>query len=168
MKSIADLQGQDLHWVQPNMLQPHFELRTSSGAVVASITRSGFINITDQVEAAGGHYRIAHKGFLNRIFEIRPQNGAEQPPLYVFHNTGAKLVLPDGGEVFWKKVGGVKALQWEWTRADGTHLLSLDGGAGERVTSHLRLALGAADEGTRLLLAMLGAYLILLYGDEAE
>jgi hypothetical protein len=167
MKSIADLQGQDLHWVQPNMLQPQFELRTSSGAVVASITRSGFLNITDEVSAAGGQYRISHKGFLNRYFEIRPQNSVEQPPLYVFHNTGARLILPNGAEVLWKRSGGAKSAQWEWARADGTRLMLIDG-VGEQVTSHLKLALGAADEGTRLLLAMLGAYLILLYGDEAE
>jgi hypothetical protein len=168
MKTFADLQGEDLRWVQPNLLQPIYELRTMTGGVVATVRRSGFVNAVDEVEAAGGHYRIAHKGLVNRRFEIRAANGDTQTPLYVFRHSGACLTLPDGSEVLWKKIGRADSARWEWVRADGTRLMGLSSGGGERITAQLRLDLGAADAGTRLLLAMLGAYLLLLYGDEAE
>jgi hypothetical protein len=168
MKTIDELQGQDLHWVQPSLMQPTYELRTTTGGTVARVARSGMLNAVDEVEAAGGRYRIAHKGLINRYFEICPVNGDAQPPLYVFQHTGATLTLPNGERVLWKKVGQANSARWEWVRADGTRLMSLTSGGGERITSHLCWELGAADAGTRLLLAMLGAYLILLYSDEAE
>jgi len=52
-------------------------------------------------------------------------------------------------------------------RASGVKLLELTC-PGDKATAQIRLDLGAADPGTRLLLALLGAYLILLYHDEIE
>jgi hypothetical protein len=166
MKTIADLKGQDVHWVQPNLLRQHYELRTREGEVVATLVRSGMINEVDQVEAAGGHWRIAHKGLLTRRFEIRTANGEDTAPTYIFQHTDGKLTLPNGEAVSWKKAGEPKETRWSWLSASGKRLLTLTSGEGKVINNHIRLDVGAASEGTRLLLVLLGCYLLLLYSDE--
>jgi hypothetical protein len=105
---------------------------------------------------------------LSRRFEIRAADGAESEPVYVFHHSGGSLSLPDGNTVYWKKAGEPKETRWQWFSATGKRLLTLTSGGGSHINSHIRLDLGAAAEGTRLLLVLLGCYLILLYSDEAE
>jgi hypothetical protein len=166
MQTFADLKGEDLHWVQPSLMSPVYELRTLTGAVVARVTRSGLINEVDHVEAAGGQYRIAHNGILNRWFEISAIQDGEGAPRYVYHHQGARLTLPQGDSVHWRRVAP-SPISWAWVRASGVKLLELTC-PGDKATAQIRLDLGAADPGTRLLLALLGAYLILLYHDEIE
>jgi hypothetical protein len=166
MQTFADLKGEDLRWVQPSLMSPVYELRTLAGAVVARVTRSGLINEVDQVEAAGGQYRIAHKGVLNRWFEIGAVQDDAAAPRYVYHHQGARLTLPQGEIILWQRIAA-KPISWAWVRDSGVRLLVLTC-PGDNATAQIRLELGAADPGTRLLLALLGAYLILLYNDEIE
>ncbi|MCC6615113.1 MAG: hypothetical protein IT320_16670 [Anaerolineae bacterium] len=166
MKTIADLKGEDLRWVQPRLFRHTYELRTMTGDVVATITRTGLFREVDQAEAAGERWTITHVGGLSRRFEIRPAESPDDAPRYVFHQQGCQLDLPGGGAARWEKLNDQGDAVWQWTGDDGECLLKLSSGDGERITSHIRLELGAADAGTRLLLAMLGSYMILLYGDE--
>lgn len=166
MQTFADLKGEDLHWVQPTLMAPVYELRTLTDAVVARVTRSGLINEVDHVEAAGGQYKIAHKGVLHRWFEISPIQNSESAPRYIYHHQDARLTLPQGGSVHWQRVAP-SPISWAWVRDGGIKLLELTC-PGDKATARIRLELGAADPGTRLLLALLGAYLILLYNDEIE
>lgn len=168
MKTIADLKGEDLRWVQPSLFKHTYELRTMTGDVVATITRTGLFREVDEAEAAGERWTIAHVGGLTRRFEIRQADAPDSAPRYVLHHQGCRLELPGGGEVRWEKLGGEGEAVWQWTGRDGSCLMKLSSGGGERITSRIRLELGAADAGTRLLLALLGSYLILLYGDEVE
>ena len=165
MQTFADLKGEDLRWVQPSLMSHIYELRTLTGAVVARVTRSGLINEVDQVEAAGGQYRIAHKGILNRWFEISAVQDAATPR-YVYQHQGARLTLPQGEIIHWQRTAA-QPISWAWVRDSGVRLLELTC-PGDKATAQIRLDLGAADPGTRLLLALLGAYLIFLYHDEIE
>ncbi len=165
MQTFADLKGSDLHWVQPNLLRHVYELRTSEGETAAELTRSGLLFEVDTVEAAGRRWRIEHKGAFNRRFEIRPDGADNDQPLYVFHHQGCRLILPGGGHADWEKIG---TASWAWMTEDGRCLMTLVSRDGERVTARIRLELGEAEVGTRLLLALLGCYLILLYSDEIE
>lgn len=162
MKTISEVGGQELHWVQPHVLKQHFELRDAGGQVVASVERrGGLLRSSDEVEAVGGRWRIDH-GLAGRRFEIRPAEEAG-PPRYLFEHP-ERLTLPDGQIVTWRK-HGADAI-YSWTSAEGVMLLRLTSGDGGEVSPRLRIELGAAEAGTRLLLAMLGAYLILLYTDD--
>ncbi len=164
MQTFADLKGEDLRWIQPNVMSPSYELRTVADEVVARVTRAGLINEVDEVEAAGGHYRIAHRGILSRWFEISKVDNGQASPSYVFHHQDARLTLPQGEIVHWRRIAA-SPLAWAWVRDSGVKLLQLTC-PGDEATTRIRLDLGAADPGTRLLLALLGAYLILLYSDE--
>jgi len=166
MKTFADLKGEDLRWVKPRLFKNIYELRTMVGDVVATITRTGLFREVDHAEAAGERWTITHEGGLSRRFEIRPVDAPDVAPRYVFHHQGCRLDLPDGGAARWEKLNHEGEAVWQWTGDDGDCLLKLSSGDGERLTSQIRLELGAADAGTRLLLAMLGSYLILLYCDE--
>jgi hypothetical protein len=167
MLTFTDLKGEDLHWVQPSLMSPVYELRTMTGEVVARISRTGLINQIDEVEAAGGHYRIHHKGILNRWFDIHRVTDDGETPEYQFHHESAELVLPDEHRIHWRKMSQ-KPIRWAWMREDTTMPLLQLTCPGDKATAQIHLELGSADPGTRLLLALLGAYLVLLYSDELE
>jgi hypothetical protein len=166
METFADLKGEAVHWVQPSLMTHAYELRTLTGSVVARVTRTGLLNAVDEVEAAGGCYRIAHKGLLNRWFEISAADDAPASPRYVFHHQDGRLTLPSGNIIHWRRIAA-NPISWAWVRDSGVKLLELTC-PGDKPTAQIRLDLGAADPGTRLLLVLLGSYLILLYHDELE
>ena len=165
MQTFADLKGSDLQWVQPNLLRHVYELRTTDGETAATLTRAGLLFEVDTVETMGRHWRIEQKGAFNRRFEIHADDATPGQPHYVFRHQGCQLTLPDGGHTHWQKTD--KA-QWTWTDDGGRLLMTLTSGDNERGTARIRLDLAQAEAGTRLLLALLGCYLILLYSDEIE
>jgi hypothetical protein len=165
MQTFTDLKGSDLHWVQPNLLRHVYELRTTDGETAATLTRTGLLFEVDTVETMGRRWRIEHKGAFNRRFEIRADDADPGQPLYVFQHQDCRLTLPDGGHAVWRKTD--KA-QWRWLDDSGRLLMTLTSGDNERATARIRLELAQAEAGTRLLLALLGCYLILLYSDEIE
>ncbi len=169
MKTFAELEAQDLHWVRAKRAWWHlasYQLRNKDGEVYATIQREGWDMVT--VDAPGNRWKIERQArFLKSRRIVVTSVGTGEPPAeFVQKGHHGILTYPDGRVFTWKALGlGMKT--WVWMDAIDRPVLGfeLKGFWQTRGEIHIHPE-STADKAPPLLL-FLGWYLILITKSDA-
>jgi hypothetical protein len=97
MRSVRDLIGQELKWVQPKAMQMEYELRSAEEPVASLRFRSSFGSLATG-ECADGCWTFKRVGFWRTRATIRVCG--TETDIAAFHNntwtSGGTLEMPDG------------------------------------------------------------------------
>lgn len=163
MKTIRELEDQNLHWVQPSMWRSVFELRTEDGSVLATITRTSWFKSTVEVDAVGNRWVFDVKGLLRRSIIIRSVGTGEEPAHFVYKGiNGGELTFADGRLFLWKP-SNFWGSKWVWTTAEGDPIMGFKTGGALKLNSEISLDPETEADKAPPLLVFLGWYLYLLY-----
>ncbi|MBK8027411.1 MAG: hypothetical protein IPK19_39985 [Chloroflexi bacterium] len=177
MKTLADLEQQDMSWVKARRRRlfdkPRFELRTSDGEVLASITRRGGWRSAVEVDAPGSHWLLEYKPrlFKRPQITIRSVGTGEEPAVFEPKGFEGTLTYPDGRVfTFTRHTRVFKATRWVWALPDGSPILGIEIKSGWSTRGEISLdpdiPTDVLTEKAPPLLLFLGWYLILLHEDE--
>ena len=124
MKSVRDLVGCELKWVQPRALKREFELRDGE-EVVATLGFRSLLGTFATAGTADGSWTFKRSGFWRTHVTVRPSGSDSE--IAIFRNStwsgGGTLDLPDGRHFpantnFWgstyefKDAGGVPLVRY--------------------------------------------------------
>lgn len=163
MKSFAELENQDLRWVQPSAWKNEYELQTPDGSAVARIARTSWWNYKAEVEAIGNRWTFDRKGFWQHQIEILSVGTGEEPARYFYR--GKRLVFPDGREYLWRS--NIWGSKYTWTTLSGDPIVGFQTGGMFRMNAEIDMDPEVADMKTLPLMIFLGWYLILLARQDA-
>jgi hypothetical protein len=167
MKTIAELAGQELKWVQPSALKMRYELRAGDMLAAALHFRSSFGSFATG-ESADGCWTFKRVGFLQTRVTIRACG--QDNEIAVFKNNtwsgGGTLELPGGKKLLASTNLWQSKLEFE-TEA-GDKVLEFNSGG----VIHLSATVGIQPEAFRMAelpwIVMLGWYLVvMMYMDSA-
>jgi len=164
MRSVAEVAGQELLWIQPAAFRREHELRAGDDVVATLRFQRG--SLAD-AEAAGAHWTFKRQGFWQPRVTVR--TAGSDADLAVFHPRwigGGTLESPDGRAI---RLSSANFWQSEWVWQDNDRpLIRIKGRHG------LIKANGAVDIQPEAIaypdlamLVLLGWYLILLHAEDS-
>ncbi len=167
MKTISDLYGNDLQWIQPRLTDPYFELRSGEQFLASLRFKNAFGSLAEGV-IDENIWTFKRQGFLNTHVTIRAKGKEEN--IAVFRNNtwseGGTLEFPDGlkftaNSNFWNE-------QFEFTGNTGKTLMKLSQVSGIKL--HARLEILALPEELNAYpwIVLLGWYLTVMASREGE
>ena len=161
MKAIADYTAQELHWSQPSSLERAYDLMAGEELLATLRFQSGTLA---EAETADGRWTFKREGFLHTQVTVRAPGSDADLAVFRPHwagggdmTAGLAAGLEFSAANFWNS-------KWAWKDHDQV-LISYRGPGG---LVKAKAAMEIAPEAGRLpnlsLLAVLGWYLILLFG----
>lgn len=163
MKSFAELENQDLRWVQPSVWKNDYVLQTSDGSAIARISKLNWWSDKMEVEAVGNRWEFARKGWWQQRIEIRSVGTGEEPARYFYK--GQRLEFPDGREYHWRS--NFWGSKYTWVTLNGDPIIGFQTGGMFRMNGDIHMDPEVADMKTLPLMIFLGWYLILLARQDA-
>lgn len=158
MRSVKDVAGAQVAWVQPVRAKEAFELRTGD-EVVGTLVWSGRSLAT--ADTADGRWTFKREGFLHPRVTVRVPGSDDN--VAVFHpgwTGGGTLDLGSGRQIrfvaanFWRS-------RWQWLDGDAKPLIHFNSQQGAlRLDGEVELEAGAAESPHAALMLTLGWYLI--------
>ncbi|MBL8133219.1 MAG: hypothetical protein JNL42_15265 [Anaerolineae bacterium] len=173
MKTLADLELQDMTWVKARRRgwfdKPRFELRAGSGEVLATIVRKGGLRSGAVVDAPGSRWLLDYRTrlFKRPVLTIQSVGTGDEPAIFETRGYEGRLIYPDGRVfTFTRHTRMFKPPRWVWTMEDGSPILGIElkGTRGE-ISLDPDIPTEVLAQKAPPLLLFLGWYLILLYED---
>lgn len=167
MTTISQLTGTGLHWKQPHMNEPSFELTGNEGALAKLHFKNSFGSYAEG-EVDGQVWTFKRQGFLNTYVAVR-KKGAEANIAVYKNNTwsgGGTLELPDGRKYpansnFWSD-------RFEFSSESGKPLIQYTHITGFKLHAQLEVLPGAALLDDIPWILLLGWYLAVMASREGE
>jgi len=167
MKTMTDLVGTELEWVQPNALKMHYELREGEERAAALRFRSSWGTFAT-AESPEGCWTFKRTGFWQTRVTIRAC-GSENDLAVFKHNTwsgGGTLEYRDGRRFqattnFWQT-------RLDWSIENGETLVRFHTHGLIRIAARVEILAAAVQQPELALMIALGWYLIvMMYNDSA-
>ncbi|HPT15259.1 MAG TPA: hypothetical protein PK796_10745 [Bacteroidales bacterium] len=167
MKTISDLRGKELQWVQPRLTDPNFELRNGEQLIASLRFKNAFGSFAEGM-IDGNTWTFKRQGFLNTHVTIREPGKEEN--IAVFRNNtwseGGTLEFPDGlkftaNSNFWRE-------QFEFTDSTGKTLLKLSQVSGIKLHARMEILSLRAELDAHPWIILLGWYLTVMASREGE
>ncbi len=167
MKTLGDLIGHELKWVQPRRLNRRFELRAGD-EVLATLSWQKKWGSLAVAETAGGQWTLKRSGFLRPRVTVRPAGSEADLALFAAGWWGdGVLEVVGGSRFFWKPTNFWRS-EWVWSSSDGIPLLRIKAKARlVRMQGRLNVEPTAGSVPELMLLAVVGWYLLVLMSEEA-
>jgi hypothetical protein len=167
MRLIRDVAATDLHWIQPEILSRHWELRTGE-EVIATLKWEKMTGSLATATAADGTWTFKRSGFLNVRVHVRAAGSDQDVAVFYPKWTGnGTLEGPDGARVQWSSKGFFHA-QWGWKTDQETEIMTLR--SAPTILRHgAALHVEPAFQSRRdlSLLALFGFYLTIMISEDA-
>ena len=164
MRSLAEVAGQELVWVQPAATRQNFELRAGDDVVATLRFQRGSLA---EAEASDGRWTFKREGFWHPRVTVRvPGSDANVAAFNPRWAGGGTLeidnrILQFAAANFWHS-------QWDWQGPDGKPLVHFKSRHGlVRVEGQVELPAPAGEQADLPLLVLLGWYLLILHARDS-
>jgi hypothetical protein len=167
MKTISDLCGQNLQWLQPRITEPCFELR-SADELLASLRFKNAFGSYAEGTFAGSVWTFKRQGFIKTLVTIREKG--KDTNLAVYRNNswsdGGTIELPDGKK--YKANSNYWDEQFEYTGESGKPLIRCAQISGFKLHAQLEIFPEASEINQFPWMLLLGWYLVVMSSREGE
>lgn len=161
MKAIADFAGRELHWSQPSGLERAYDLKAGEELLATLRFRGGTLA---EVETAEGRWTFKRQGFLRTQISARSHGSDSDVAVFRPHLTGGGEMVAGLGAGLEFAPANFWSTEWSWQDQDQALITY----RGPRGLLKAKAEMEVAPEASRLanlgLVAVLGWYLILLFG----
>lgn len=167
MKTISDLCGKDLQWMQPRLTDPYFELLSGKEPIASLKFRNAFGSYAEGT-FEGKTWTFKRQGFLNTHVTIRAK-GSEANVAIFRNNTwsdGGTLEFPEGQKYtansnYWQE-------KFEFTDRDEKTLMKFSHISGLKLHAQLEIFKGFSELDKYPWMVLLGWYLTVMASREGE
>jgi hypothetical protein len=161
MKAISEYTGQELLWIQRTGFSRSYELRADAELLATLQFRGGTLA---DVETADGRWTFKRQGFWHQQITVRATGSDEDIALFRPHWTGGGNFIAGNGTGVEFASANFWHSEWSW-KDRGHAVITYRGPRGLiKAEASMEVAPAAREVPNIAMLAVLGWYLILLFG----
>jgi hypothetical protein len=165
VRTIAEVAGQELVWVQPSRMQQAFELHAAGELVATLRFERGSLAAA---ETAGDRWTFKREGFWRPQVTVRLPSSDTNLAVFKPSWTGGGTLELSSGQVFRFGAANFWHSQWDWQDTESESLLQFKSHAGIlKMEGQVEVEPGAHGLTELPLLVALGWYLLILFARDA-